>query len=122
MPIEKGDELPEYDHSLYNVIVFDEVYMASMYMLNKIRLFCLNNPDKILIATGDTKHLPPIEDTTNCQDKEVYANQCLDTIFKHSIFSEISKQIKGEDNRKIVNDMYDDLGVNKLPLEELMKK
>ena len=134
VPIEKGDapssrdasasrdELPEYDHSPHNVIVFDEVYMASMYMLNKIRLFCLDNPDKIIIATGDTKQLPPVEDITNCQDKEVYANQCLDTIFKHNIFLEISKRVKGEENRKIVNDMYADCWVNKLPLEELIKK
>ena len=102
--------------------MFDEVYMASMYMLNKIRLFCLDNPDKIITATGNTKQLPPIEDITNCQDKEVYANQCLDTIFKYNIFLEISKRVKGEENRKIVNDMYADFWVNKLPLEELTKK
>ena len=64
VPIETGDELPEYHHSPYNVVVCDEVYMASMYMLSKIRLFCLDNPDKIIIATGDTKQLPPIEDIT----------------------------------------------------------
>ena len=91
-------------------------------MLNKIRLFCLDNPDKIIIATGDTKQLSPIEDITNCQDKEVYANQCLDTIFKHNIFVEISKRVKREKNRKIVNDMYANFWVNKLPLEELIQK
>ena len=122
VPMEKGEELPIFDHSPFNVIVFDEVYMSSMYMLNKIRLFVKNNPDKIIIATGDTKQLPPIEDMTNCQNKEAYSNHCLDVIFKHHIFLEISKRVKDEDNRRTLNDMYDDFWVHRLGLNELIKK
>ena len=56
-------------------MVSDEMYAASMCMLNKMQLFCLDySDDEIIIATGDTKQLPPIEDLTNWQDKEVYAN------------------------------------------------
>ena len=122
VPMEKGEELPIFDHSPFDVIVFDEVYMASMYMLNKIRLFVKNNSDKIIIATGDTKQLPPIEDMTNCQNKEAYSNHCLDVIFKHHIFLEISKRAKDEDNRRTLNEMYDDFWVHRLGLNELIKK
>ena len=47
---------------------------------NRIRLFCLNNPDKMSIPTGDTKQLPCFEEHTDCQDEEEYANHCMDMI------------------------------------------
>ena len=133
IPMEKGEEkpvetqsvssageqgsLPVFDHSPFNVVVFDEVYMANVYILNKIRLFTKENTNKIIIATGDDKQLPPIEDLTNCQNKEAYANQCLDVIFKYNIYLEICKRVKDEDNRNRINTMFEDWWVKKLPVE-----
>ena len=57
-----------------------------------------------------------------CQEKETYANQCLDSISKYNIFLEISKRVKGVEDRNGHNDMCADFWVNKLPLEELIKK
>ena len=74
--------------------------VESTYRLHKIRLFCLNNREKTIIATGDTKQLPRIRDITNCQDKEVYTNQCLDTIFKHNVALEKSNRVTGDESRK----------------------
>ena len=34
IPVFKGDDLPRFDYSGYQVIVFDEIYMASPYILN----------------------------------------------------------------------------------------
>ena len=50
---EKGN-MPKFDYSMYDVIVFDEVFMVNIYTKNRIRVFCLENPDKIRILTGDT--------------------------------------------------------------------
>ena len=39
IPVGDGEKLPEFDHSKYNCIVFDEIYMNSLYILNRIREF-----------------------------------------------------------------------------------
>ena len=71
--VEVGEKLPPFDHSCYDVMIFHEIFMVNMYILNRIRLFCLRNTDKIRIATGDTKQLQPI-DRLGSQDKETYMN------------------------------------------------
>ena len=75
-----GEKLPIYDYSPFDVIVFDEIYMSNLYVLNKVRLFIQNNPDKIVVATGDVKQLQGVEVMTNCQDPATYMDNCLDTI------------------------------------------
>ena len=35
--------------------------MSSPYILNKIRVFCEENPDLIMVGAGDVKQLPSIE-------------------------------------------------------------
>ena len=46
--------LPVFDHSEHNVEVFDEIFMNGLHMLNKIREFVNENPNKIIIGAGDT--------------------------------------------------------------------
>ena len=55
IPVGDGEKLPEFDHSKYNCIVFDEIYMNSLYILNRIREFVNQHPDKIIIGAGDIK-------------------------------------------------------------------
>ena len=52
-----GEKLPYFDYSSYDIIVFDEIYMSNLYVLNKGRLFIQGNPDKMVVATGDVKQL-----------------------------------------------------------------
>ena len=128
IPVFKGDSLPPYDYSGYKVIVFDEIYMASPYILNKIRAFCENNPNLIIIGAGDVKQLPSIEPYTNCQNVEEYVDSCIDIIFKHNIFLKICKRVgdkdteEGERNRKKLDEMYDDWWVKKMDVEEWILK
>ena len=56
--------------------------MSNLYVLNKVWLFIKNNPDKIVIATGDVKQLQGVEAMTNCQDPATYMDECLNVIFK----------------------------------------
>ena len=64
VPVCKGESrLPKYDYTgySYDVIFFDGIYMSSPYILNKIRVFCNENPYLIVIGAGDVKQLPSIE-------------------------------------------------------------
>ena len=54
---DEGGKLPQFDFSGFDVIALDEVFMVNIYIKSRIRPFCLNNPDKIRILTGDTKQL-----------------------------------------------------------------
>ena len=51
--------------------------MSSPYILNKIRVFCEENPDLIMVGAGDVKQLPSIEPYTNCQNVEEYVDSCI---------------------------------------------
>ena len=123
-----GEKLAPFDYSSYDVICFDEVFMCNMCFLNKVRLFCLNNSDKIIVGTGDTKQLPSVECITNSRDKESYLNHCMNVIFKYNICLKICKRVgakdseEGEMNRKIINEMYDDFWIHKLKLKDIVMK
>ena len=88
--------------------------MSSPYILNKIRVFCNENPHLIVISAGDVKQLPSIEPFTNNQKGEEYVDSCIDIIFKYTIFLQICKRVGGKDteegerNRTKLNEIYDD--------------
>ena len=93
---------------------FDEMYMSSLYILNKIWLFRNEHPPLIVIGAGDVKQLPNIEPSTNNQNGEEYVDNCIDIIFKYNVFLQIRKKVGGkiqkrERHRKI-NEIYDDFG------------
>ena len=50
LPVGDGEQLAYFDHTPYNVIVFDEIYMNGINVLNRIREFVNNNPDKIIMS------------------------------------------------------------------------
>ena len=124
----RGQNFQFFDYSSFDVICFDEVYMTSTYIKNKIRLFVKNNPDKLTVATGDTKQLQGVESITNCQDPATYADNCLNIIFKHNIMLNICKRVgardspDGDRNREIVNAMYDDCWVHQLSISDMVAK
>ena len=121
IPVHKGDDLPCFDHSDYNVIFFDEIFMSNIYIYNKIREFVKNNPDKIIIGAGDTKQLPPINDLTNTQPHDQYADQCTDKIFKYSMYLKICKRV-GEEDRIKLDEMYNDFWERNMPLRDFIEK
>ena len=124
----EGEKLPEFDHSSYNCVVFDEIYMTGTHILNRIREFVKKNPNKIIIGAGDVKQLPPIEDLTNTRKPDEYADECIDQIFKYNVMLTICKRLgpqgdpTAEGNRKILDMMYDDMWPHKLSLSEFVHK
>ena len=115
-------KLQPFDYSSYDVICFDEIYCHGLSVLNKIREFTLNNPDKITIATGDARQMKPIVDITNTQKHEDYANQCLSVIFKYTIDLKICKRLKSEEDKQKLSDIYNDMFVNKLSIIKIIDK
>ena len=121
IPIDKEDRLPIFDHSEFDVIVFDEIYMSPLFILNKIREFVNNHPEKIIIGAGDCKQIPPIKDLTNVMTHEEYSDHCMDTIFKYNIFLKISKRVGGKD-RAVLDNLYVDFWEKKLPIRDIIDK
>ena len=122
IPVNKGDDLPCFDHSDFNVIFFDEIFMSNIYIYNKIREFVKNNPDKIIIGAGDTKQLQPINDLTNTQPHDIHADMCIDKVFKYSIYLKISKRVSDDEQRKKLEDAYNDMWINEMPVDKWVEK
>ena len=121
IPVNKGDDLPYFDHIDFNVIFFDEIFMSNIYIYNKIREFVKNNPDKIIIGAGDTKQLPSIQALTNTQPHDEYADRCVDKIFKYSMYLKVCKRV-GEKDRITLDNLYIDFWENKLPIADIIEK
>ena len=95
-----GDKFPEFDHSQYNVIVFDEIYKR-LRVLNFIRGFVNNNPDKIIIGAGDVKQLPLVsDDLTNTRNAGEYFDECIDQIFSIRFFLKVCTRLGQKDDPK----------------------
>ena len=121
IPVEGGKRLPRFDHSEYNLIVFDEIYMNGLYILNRIREFINDNPEKKYIATGDTKQLPPIKDLTNTQPHDIYADNIIDSIFKYNIYLKICKRLSEKDFMTLEN-LYHDFWIKKASIKTIIDK
>jgi hypothetical protein len=111
-----------FDHSDYNVIVFDEIYFSSLRMLAKIRRFCSDNPDKIVVATGDTSQLPPVEQYTNTKEYAVYADECINIIFPNEIYLNENKRLKTKEDRERLEQIYSDIFDPNITLKKTIKK
>ena len=96
IPVGDGEKLPDFDHSSYNSIVFDEIYMNGLHVRSRTNEFCHKHPEKIIIGAGDVKQLPPIEDLTNTRNPDEYSEDCINQIFKYQIFLKICKRLGGK--------------------------
>jgi len=56
-----NDKIGKFDDTPWDVIVFDEIYFANIRMLARIKRYSEQNPNKIILATGDTNQLETID-------------------------------------------------------------
>ena len=96
-----GDVMLEpFDYSGYDVIVFHEIYFSSLSTYRRIKQFVEENKsNKIIVATGDTKQLKPIQPLTNIQEYEVYADYIINNIFRNSILLKECKRLKTKEDK-----------------------
>ena len=83
--INANTKMRMFDDSDYDTIVFDEIYMSDVHKLARIRKYCDENPDKIIIATGDTSQLEPINSLSNQFEYDYDSDYCINRIFKFGI-------------------------------------
>ena len=99
MTINNEESLSKIDASQYDVIVFDEIYFVEICKLSKIKNFVDNNKDKIIIASGDTSQLEPINDYSNQKKYDEYADECINSIFPYEIYLTENKRLKSDDDK-----------------------
>ena len=68
-------KIEKFDDSNFDVIVFDEIYMASISMLKRIKHYVEKHENKIIIATGDTEQNEAIDIVSSELDVDEYMNR-----------------------------------------------
>ena len=121
--IEEDDRLPIYDHSPYNVIVFDEIYFNDYKVYCRIDKFIQENKhNKIIVATGDTNQLPTIKPLSNTKPFEEYANECIKIIFKYEIYLYECKRLNTIEDKTKLSNIKHDLLYTKIHFEQIIDK
>jgi len=92
-------KMNKFDDSKYDVIIFDELYFTNIDMLRRIKNYVDNNPDKIILGTGDQDQLEPVEQATNIKDPISYIQNCIYTIFPNYILLKETKRLKDEQQK-----------------------
>ena len=118
----KNQRINKFDDSAYNVIVFDEIYFTDIRMLARIKNYCERNPDKIIIATGDTSQLESVDQITNNLDIDKYLDHCINTIFPNNIHLMINKRLKSDEDKKILANFKTDIFNPSKPVMATIRK
>jgi hypothetical protein len=114
--------MSKFDDKPYDVIVFDEIYFASVRMLAKVKRYSVLNPDKIILATGDTDQLERIDLISDCLDYDTYMNHCVDTIFPHNVLLKANKRLKNDSDKTWLKMIKSDLFNEAIPIKDAVRK
>jgi hypothetical protein len=117
-----ADRISKFDDSKYDVIVFDEIYFASVRMLAKIKRYSETNPNKIILATGDTDQLETIDLVSDRIDYDTYMNQCIDIIFPDSVLLKENKRLKSQEDKEYLRRFKADIFNTNIPIMDTIKK
>ena len=117
------EKLDKYDHSMFDVIVFDEICFNNTFVLANIKGFVeQHRANKIILATGDAKQLSPIEALANTKKHEIYMNECIDSMFPHHFFLEEGKRLKTQEDKDKLKSIYANIFEHQAPLLEFINK
>ena len=86
--------MERFDDKPYDCIVFDEIFMCDIQTLTRIKNYCQNNPNKIIVGTGDCNQLPPVNFCLNQVEYKSYYEECLNIILPNEIYFNIPKRVK----------------------------
>ena len=114
--------MSKFDSSSYDVIVFDEVYFSCIKKLAQIKQYCEAYPDKIVISTGDTNQLEPIEKLSNLIDYDEYADHCVNSIFNYEVYLTIPKRVKSDEDKMKLKQFKKDVFNDNIPFMDTITK
>lgn len=105
----EDSKMAKFDDSPFDTIVFDEIFFSCVRKLAKIKRYCEERPEKIVIATGDTNQLECIDCITNQHDYDTYYNRCVDMIFPDSMHFKENKRLKTKKDKEILRQFKRDI-------------
>ena len=114
-------KMAKFDDSGYDVIVFDEIYFANVRMLAKIKSYSENNPDKIILATGDTNQLETIDLVSDQIDYETYMDHCTDAVFPNNIMLHENKRLRTQADKDSLKQLKEDMFHKNVPIVNTVK-
>ena len=122
--INYGDaKLEPFDFTDFDVIVFDEIYFSNLNTYWRIKQFVeLNKHNKIIIATGDTKQVKPVQEITNTRGYELYTDNFIDNIFEYSMLLKECKRLNTQEDKDKLRNIKNDIFINKLPIKTIIEK
>ena len=115
-------KMKKFDDSGYDVIVFDEIYFANVQILARIKNYVSNNPNKIILATGDTCQLETIDPISDQKDYDKYFNHCINTIFPNEINLLENKRLKTKEDKDTLKQLKSDIFNKSIPIKNTIKK
>ena len=122
--INYGDaKLEPFDFTDFDVIVFDEIYFGNLNTYWRIKQFVEQNKhNKIIIATGDTKQLKPVQEITNTRDYELYTDISIDNIFEYNIWLKECKRINTQEDKDKLRNTKIGIFINTLPIKTIIEQ
>lgn len=112
-----------FDVSLYDMIIFDEIFLYSPLQLKQIHQFMIKNKHLKYSCTGDGFQLESFNyDFNNDVDIKKYIDDAVNYIFKNKIYLMINKRLTKEEDRKKLENLFDDIFNNNLNIIELCNK
>ncbi|MFM7986711.1 MAG: hypothetical protein ACKPKO_46090, partial [Candidatus Fonsibacter sp.] len=118
----ESTKLAKFDDSGYDTIVFDEIFFCSVRNLARIKRYCESNPDKIVVATGDTDQLECIDCITNQNNYDKYYNKCVDMIFPVGMLLKENKRLKSKKDKGTLKRFKQDIFDESIPVSNTIRK
>jgi hypothetical protein len=111
-----------FDASGYDTIVFDEIFFSSVRKLARIKRYCEEHPEKIVIATGDTCQLESIDCITNQHNYDEYYNKCVDLIFPINMCLQENKRLEKQEDKDTLKQLKLDIFDESIPIWKTVRK
>ncbi|MFM7988969.1 MAG: hypothetical protein ACKPKO_57615, partial [Candidatus Fonsibacter sp.] len=118
----ESTKLAKFDDSGYDTIVFDEIFFCTVRNPARIKRYCESNPDKIVVATGDTGQLECIYCITNQNNDDEYYNKCVDMIFPVGMFLKENKRLKSKKDKDTLKRFKRDIFDESIPVSQTIGK
>ena len=115
-------QMAKFDDSQYDTIVFDEIFFSSIRKLARIKRYCDEHPDKIVIATGDTSQLESIDCITNQRNYDEYYNECVDLIFPDNMYFKENTRLKNAEDKETLRELKQEIFDESIPVETTIRK
>ena len=120
-------EVPNFnkvDISEYDYIVFDEIMLYNVKQLMNIMYFIDLNPNKRIIATGDSDQNTPFMNILNQYEYTMnqYLYNCVCMMCPNQLTLCINKRLKKEEEKSIITQLKNELfDKNSIPIDVLQK-